>query len=399
MIVERIIFNVVAFALFFIIFSKMIQKNDTSYTSVLIIQALGIAISFISLIFRIDMPIAVIIFTYILSILLPFAIVISERKGISLSEIISINMAKINERKNDNEKAKEILMKMLEKYPNSYFIHKELAKLCENTGNIDLAIDEYIRSSELNKKDYNMQLKTAELLKNTTRSQDAVRILNDLLKVKPDCCEASCILGDILYENENYMEAINVYLQALNYNPDKYELYYNLGMIYTRLNDFQNAKEYYEKAAELNSILYKAKYNLGQIALLYNELDEAEEKFMQATQDDELVDEAYYYLAYVSMLKGDKEKGIQYLNIAVEDNKKLYNKANKELIFKIIMNKIKKPTSNTEGKEKRRLTKKELETIKHLEKTCEVVGNLNQNDIKVMRMLKRKEKEIGRERE
>lgn len=40
MIIERIIFNVIAFALFVIIFLKMIYKNDTNYTYVLAVQAI-----------------------------------------------------------------------------------------------------------------------------------------------------------------------------------------------------------------------------------------------------------------------------------------------------------------------------------------------------------------------
>ena len=44
---ERIIFNILAFSLFTIIFFKMIRKNDTNYIAILILEALGIAIGFI----------------------------------------------------------------------------------------------------------------------------------------------------------------------------------------------------------------------------------------------------------------------------------------------------------------------------------------------------------------
>lgn len=392
MIVERIIFNVIAFALFIIVFFKMIHKNDTNYTYILALQALGIAIGFIGLVFRVNLPLIINIFTYIISILLPLIIIIFEEKGITLSEIIYMNIAKFYCYKNDKQKAKEILIKMTEKYPNSYYLHKQLAEICEEMQNIDIAIDEYMRASDINKLDFDIQIKTANLLKSTQRKEESARILNEILKIKPDNYEASCLLGDILYEQENFKEAANIYLQALNYNPDKYELYYNLGMIFTRLNDFQSAKEYYEKAAQLNSLLYHAKYDLGQIALLYNELEEAEEYFTQCINDEDLADEVYYYLAYIAMLKGERETAIQYLNTAVEENKELYEKASKELVFKFIINRVKRPTNTTKNK-KKKITIKELETIKHLEETCEVVGNLSQNDIKAIRTLKRKEKD------
>lgn len=390
MIIERIIFNVIAFALFVIIFFKMIYKNDTSYTYILVMQALGIAIGFVGLIFRIDIPIAILIFTYILSVLIPLVIVIFEKKGIYLSEIIALNMAIIYYNKNDIKKAKEILMKKLEKYPNSYYLHKKLAQICEQMGDMDIAIDEYIKASDINKEDYKMSLKVAQLINTTDRGNEAIRILNDLLQRKPDYYEASCLLGDILYEQENYKEAINIYMSAISYNPDKYELYYNIGMTFTRLNDFQSAKEYYEKAAQLNSILYRAKFDLAQISLLYNEIDEAEKYFEECINDDELSDEVYYYLSYIYMIKRDKEKAIQFLNIAVEENEELYRRACKEDIFKPIISKINKPTNTAKNKNKNKITIKELATMKHLRQTCEVVANLSKSDIRTMQTLKRK---------
>lgn len=396
MIVERIIFNVIAFALFLVLFFKMINKNDTNYIYFLATQALGITIGFIGLIFRVNLPIIIIIFTYLISILLPLIIVIFEKKGIYLSEIIALNIANIYCNRQNYEKAKKVLMSMIEEYPNSYYLHKKIAEIYEKIGNIDIAIDEYRRAIDINVLDYNLSIKVANLMKNNQRNEEATSVLNNLLKRKPEYYEASCLLGDILYEQENYKEAVNIYLQALNYNPDKYELYYNLGMAFTRLNDFQSAKEYYEKAAELNSLLYHAKYDLGQIALLYNELEEAEEYFTECINSEELEDEVYYFLAYISMLKGDKEKAIQYLNTAVEENEELYQKAYKELVFKIIINKIRKPT-NTVKTKKKKITLKELETMKHLEETCEVVSNLSQNDIKAIKLLKRKQEDKERE--
>ena len=142
MIVERIIFNVIAFALFIIVFFKMIHRNDTNYTYILGIQALGIAIGFIGLVFRVELPILINVVTYITSILIPLAILIIEKKGILLSEIIYMSIAKFYHKNGKSEKAKEILMKIIEKYPNSYYLHKQLAQICEDTGKIEIAIDD-----------------------------------------------------------------------------------------------------------------------------------------------------------------------------------------------------------------------------------------------------------------
>ena len=50
MLVSKILFNLLAVALFVIIFFKMIKKNDTTYVSILIAEAIGIGINFIEII-------------------------------------------------------------------------------------------------------------------------------------------------------------------------------------------------------------------------------------------------------------------------------------------------------------------------------------------------------------
>ena len=397
MIGERIIFNILAFILFIAIFYKMINKNDTNYTYVLITQAIGIAISFIGLVFRINLNIIVIIITYIISVLLPISIIIFENKGIYLSEIIYMNLSRFYCKKDNYEKAKEILKIAIEKFPNSYYLHKELGNVYEKNGNDKIAVDELIRASEINEEDDKLKIKTAELLTQQSRTNEAEIVLNNMLKTDPKNYNASLMLSDLLYEKGNYMDAITVCMQSLNYNTDQYEIYYNLGILFTAINDFQTAREYYQKAAELNSLLYHAKYNLGQIALLYNELEEAEDYFNQCIDEDDISDDVYYYLSYLSMLKGDREEAIQYLNISVEFNEELYEKACKEPVFGVIISRINKPTNNP--KSKKVIAKKEKQTMRHLEETCAVVGNLNHNDLRVLRSIREKEKEQEKEKE
>ena len=54
---EKIIFNVLALALFTITFLKLIRKNDTSYIYVLALEFVGLAINFIELFFSIKLSI------------------------------------------------------------------------------------------------------------------------------------------------------------------------------------------------------------------------------------------------------------------------------------------------------------------------------------------------------
>ena len=51
MLIEQLIFIIIAFALFVYMFYQLIKKNDTKYVPILAIQALGIAIDFVKLYF------------------------------------------------------------------------------------------------------------------------------------------------------------------------------------------------------------------------------------------------------------------------------------------------------------------------------------------------------------
>ena len=392
--VIKIILTILAFILFFIIFGKLIKKNDTNYVYILLLQALGITVEFLEIITDSHFSIWVMVIMYILSIVLPIALYIIEKKWINLSEMIACTKAKLYEMQGKDEKARKILLKYIDKYPNSYIMHKYLASIYEKNKKVDIAIDEYIKTVEINKQDYQSYFKVANLLNEVNRKEQAKDMLYELLRKNPKYYEATMLLGDILYEQENFKEATNIYIDALKYYPERYELYYNLGMTYTRLNDFQSAKEYYEQAAQINSLLYVANLSLAQIALMYNEKEEAKQYLMKIIQTQEEPDAtAYYYLAYICALNGEKDKALQYLTEAIEEDESYYEKAEKQIVFQFIIPKIKRPNKNEKKENTKILTKKEQDAIFHLQEMYELVGNLNKKDIKELRITEEKNKE------
>ena len=397
MIILKILVNLIAFALFIIFFLKMIKKNDTSYIDVLIIQFIGIFMSFIQLIFGIKLNFILTILMYVLSIVIPCIILFFEmKKKILFPEMLNITIAKFLTMKGDNETAKKYIINLLDRYPNSYFGHKFLAELYEKQEKYTEAIDEYIRAIEINTKDYNSYYKIAYFLKELNKNEESINMLNDLLKKKPDYLEASMLLGDILYLEERFKEATFVYSDALKYNPGNYDIYYNLGMVYTRLNDFQKAKEYYTTAAEINSLLYNAKFSLAQIAMIYGDIEEAKKYFMECINSEHMESAAYYYLAQISMLKGEKEKAINYINVAIELDSKIYKKVEGQAIFTPIIKRIRIPNLNDtlNSQSKNKLTIKERKAQKHLENTYYLVNKLNNNDLKMMKNIKENTEEI-----
>ena len=392
-ILEQLIFNILAFTLFVIIFLKIVKRNDTSYVIALILEAIGIAISFTELITNQGLPIFLKVIVYILGILLPILIIAIEKAGILFLEALSLIKANLRLLIGDSKGAKKALINLVTKYPESYLGHKKLAEVYEKEGGMRKAIDEYVKVIDINKKDYNSYYKVADLLTNLDKKDEAVQMLNNLLQKKPEHIAATKLLGDILIEQEKYKEAAYVYNDALKYFPTDYDLNYNLGIVYTMLNDFQNAKMYYEKATTLNSLEYNSKYSLAEIALIYKELDEAEQYFMQALQNPELEADSYLELARISLIKGEKEKAIQYANIALEsDSRKIAEKIKNDEAFIMIMPKLTIPLNLEHIEEKQsKLSRKDKKAKEHLEKNSEIAISIGYDDIKMMKYKKNKE--------
>ena len=409
MIIEQLIFTVIALAIFVYMFFKMIKNNDTSYIILLIIEAVGIAINFVEVLFNIKLNIVFLFLKYVFSIILPLTVIIMEYKGFLLLEFTNLFMAKFFIMIENDKKAKQYLLNLVTKVPESYKGHKLLAELYEKEGGMRKSIDEYVQAIDINKKDYDSYYKVAGLLNNLDKKDEAIEMLFTLINKKPEMLEATQLLGDILIEKEMYKEAVNIYQEALKYNPTSYELNYNLGIAYTMLNDFQNAKICYEKAAEINALLYNAKYSLAEIALIYKDLEEAEKRFIEAIEEDELSADAYFELAKINLIKGEKDTAIQYITTAIDINpKKIVEKVKRDPIFIPIMGKISIPfnlenkeidehdeNSDKQGKSNnKKLQTKEINAKEHLEEMVEITRNLSYNDINLLkRNLKGKSKE------
>ena len=67
MVIEKVLFNLLAFTLFLILFLKIVQKNDTSYILILAIEFVGIFINFIELITDIEWNLTIRILMYLLA--------------------------------------------------------------------------------------------------------------------------------------------------------------------------------------------------------------------------------------------------------------------------------------------------------------------------------------------
>ena len=90
MILEQLIFTILAFGIFVYMFFKMIKENDTNYIGILIIETIGISLNFVEVLKKIEFGPFFTIIKYILAILIPIAIIILDKKGIPLIQVLNV---------------------------------------------------------------------------------------------------------------------------------------------------------------------------------------------------------------------------------------------------------------------------------------------------------------------
>ena len=94
MLVEKIIFTILALYLIIVIFFKFIKKIDKIYIPVLVIELIGLILEIIEIIFDLKFNIVVKILMYLISVVIPLIIIIMENKGLKFSEYVYLLLAK-----------------------------------------------------------------------------------------------------------------------------------------------------------------------------------------------------------------------------------------------------------------------------------------------------------------
>lgn len=373
--IEQIIFTVSAFVLFiYILLFKLVKKNDTTYLTILGIQAVGILLNLIKINFDILNSTIWQIILYLFCIIIPIVVFVLEYKKVNISEIIRIVKARIYLLLNKPKKAKSILVDLVSKYKESYIGHKMLAQLYEQEGGMRKAIDEYVQVLDIKKNDYNSYYKISVLLNDLGKKEEAIQMLRTLLKNKPQIYEASKMLGNIYIEQKEFKKAIEVYTNAIKYTPENYEIYYNLGICYSRINDFDIARKCFQKTVEINEDMYLAYYRLGQIALLYRDFETAEENFAKSLYNEKEA-KAYFELAKIHVMKNQKEKAVLDAKNSIKIDSSYYEKIQNEPTLFPIKQSIEKP--QTQAKMEYEESAQEKEIDEYLDDTYNLTKILN----------------------
>ena len=94
MLIEKIVFTILATYLLIMLLFKFIKKMNKVYISILIVELLGLILGVLQIIFDFNYNIFIKSMIYLFSIILPILIILIEHKGKNFSEYIYMILAK-----------------------------------------------------------------------------------------------------------------------------------------------------------------------------------------------------------------------------------------------------------------------------------------------------------------
>ena len=378
--IELIIFGIISLILFTYIAKRSLEIRSYVSNIILILNIVGIIIMPLIYVKTNKIHMASRIISLILGIILPIVIIIIEYlTKVSYDEKIILYIAEFYEFIKNRKKAKDVIVKYLEKYDDSYLLHKKLATIYEKEGGTRKAIDEYVEAVSIKGTDYESYFRVIELLEYLDKKDEAITLIERLLKVYKRYPKAYIMYANLILEKGNLKEVAKIYEEGLSYNKESKEIMYNLASIYVRLNEYSLAKKNLESIFKLDKKSHIVCLNLAQISMIEREYSEAKMYLDIAKKEKEIEDIVYYEIAKINVLERKEEEAISNLNKALEINPNIIGKINATEIFKEIRHHTIMKVELIQRK-RIEIEEKYVDTINMLEEALELIMIMDKNE-------------------
>ena len=378
--IELIIFGIISLILFTYIAKRSLEIRSYVSNIILILNIVGIIIMPLIYVKTNKIYMASRIISLILGIILPIVIIIIEYlTKVSYDEKIILYIAEFYEFIKNRKKAKDIIVKYLDKYDDSYLLHKKLATIYEKEGGTRKAIDEYVEAVSIKGTDYESYFRVIELLEYLDKKDEAITLIERLLKVYKRYPKAYIMYANLILEKGNLKEVAKIYEEGLSYNKESKEIMYNLASIYVRLNEYSLAKKNLESIFKLDKKSHIVCLNLAQISMIEREYSEAKMYLDIAKKEKEIEDIVYYEIAKINVLERKEEEAISNLNKALEVNPNIIGKINATEIFKEIRHHTIMKVELIQRK-RIEIEEKYVDTINMLEEALELIMIMDKNE-------------------
>ncbi len=211
--------------------------------------------------------------------------------------------------------AKDIIISLLNKAPDSIHLLTSLGIIYFNLNNFEKSIECYKKIIELNDKNAEAQYSLGVCYQNLDNNELALKYYKKAIELNPAYLDAHNNLGLLYSSLKNYSEAEKCFNKALKYNPGYFNSIINLGAIKLHEDDFDAALDYFNRALEISinkkndprkSVAYS---NIGFVSLRRKNLKEAIKYFNKGIELDPESVLAHYNKAEALLMLGRFEEG------------------------------------------------------------------------------------------
>jgi tetratricopeptide (TPR) repeat protein len=242
-------------------------------------------------------------------------------------EALEMNLAIAYSDSGNNDRAIQILRRMVLDRPASAVPHSGLATIYTRQRRYEDAASEFEKTLRLNPHDDLTRAAYLQNLLSRSKFEVALPIAQEYYRNRPDDIDTVYLLGVVDRELDNYSEAKKFLLQAAKMNPQHYGTRYNLGVVYAKLGEPAAARTQLEKAIRLDPTSAEAHFQLASVLRSLSLQDDARAQLSiyqslttERAQKD--VAAAKANEAKESLAKGDAPKAVQLYREAIENDPK-----------------------------------------------------------------------------
>ena len=175
-----------------------------------------------------------------------------------------------------------------------------------------------VAGAQARPEDFQLQRTLADAMLKSGLNQDAQRVYQQCLALKPTDGETTFLLGRALYEDRKIAEALVQYKVAVQLMPKSAETWFHLGICHRALQEIPEAKAAFLKALALDAKGPETLYNLGMVALREEQKPVAQGYFEKAIRLNPGHYVAHYELGRILMSQGKPQEALKEMDTVLK---------------------------------------------------------------------------------
>ena len=206
--------------------------------------------------------------------------------------------------------ALEQITALLERFPNSSFLHNISGVVYKGLGQLDTSIESYKKALALKPDHANAYYNMGNALKERGKLEEAIEAYNKALVFNPDYADAYNNIGNALQDQSKLEEAISAFKRVLSLKPNCAEAYCNIGNVFAAQGDLEEAIIAYRKSLSINPNSVVAYSHMAAVFADQGKLEEAIEAYSKALAINPDYGDAHNGLSFALLNAGELKRGL-----------------------------------------------------------------------------------------